>query len=480
MSMDWGESLSTYLALARATVLERLRDRDTDIAKGLDPAVVTVENPQTDFIRWGSANARWERYNGTAWVQLASTYAITVTIANAVPANAISNAMIRASGACSVIGRAADSNGDVADIAIGADQVLGRAGSGNLASITLGTNHYGNNTVTYGKVQQAGAFSVLGRATGTTGNLADIAIGADQVLGRAGSGNLASITLGPNHYGNQTITFGKIAAMNGARLLGRGSASAGSPEEITVGSGLTLSGTTLSNASPGESNTGANIGTGPGQPFHSKSGATLQFRNIAGSVTAGGTIDVAHDANNNIVIGYSAPGGTDSLHPDSLVEMADGGSKWLRDVRVGEFVRGRHGPAEVLGIWTSVLAARPLYEINGSVVCTPGHLFPTPDGWGAPSPQGYRDHSHGRRRAVKGKRGMIETECLLADPDKVVEIVPGVQILAADGWVPVTSVRQFAVSGPDQRIMPQQPVIALLLDGSDIFFADGYAVGTLA
>ena len=63
-------------------VLDWLKARDTDLAKGLDPANVTVENPQSGFIRWSSANRRWERFDGTSWPVLATSYAINADTAS--------------------------------------------------------------------------------------------------------------------------------------------------------------------------------------------------------------------------------------------------------------------------------------------------------------------------------------------------------------------------------------------------------------
>jgi hypothetical protein len=58
-------------------IVTYFKDRDLDLAKGLDPAAVTVTNPVTNMIRWASANNRWEKYNGTTWVVLSSAYEFT-------------------------------------------------------------------------------------------------------------------------------------------------------------------------------------------------------------------------------------------------------------------------------------------------------------------------------------------------------------------------------------------------------------------
>lgn len=54
-----------------------------DLALGLDPALVTVTNAPTNTIRWSSASSKWEKFNGTAWSDLAATYGINVATANA-------------------------------------------------------------------------------------------------------------------------------------------------------------------------------------------------------------------------------------------------------------------------------------------------------------------------------------------------------------------------------------------------------------
>lgn len=50
-----------------------------DLAKGLDPANCTVSNPPTGAIRWTSAGNKWEKWNGSAWAALTTTYAIDIS-----------------------------------------------------------------------------------------------------------------------------------------------------------------------------------------------------------------------------------------------------------------------------------------------------------------------------------------------------------------------------------------------------------------
>ena len=54
--------------------LADLKARDSDLAKMFD--VGTPTNVETDTIRWDSSAVRFEKWNGAAWVELASTYNI--------------------------------------------------------------------------------------------------------------------------------------------------------------------------------------------------------------------------------------------------------------------------------------------------------------------------------------------------------------------------------------------------------------------
>jgi len=176
-----------------------------------------------------------------------------------------------------------------------------------------------------------------------------------------------------------------------------------------------------------------------------------------------------------------------SIHPHSRIEMArrwyefwKPKFKWLCDIRLGDKVRGQNGAAEVLGIWRNTLMERALWAVNG-VACTPGHIFPTPNGWGAPSPKHYIENSHGKKRAVKGMNGVFMTECLIGDPDNIEKLEVGSKVLSADGsWIEIERLEAFNVSGKNKRITMNQEVLALYLDNSDFFYSDGIAVATLA
>ena len=86
---DWtlptvNDTYTNYLAY--------LKNRDLDLALMLDPAHVTLTNPQANMGRFNSANKRWELYSGTAWGELipkaTDSYDISVTYLGNSPAAA--------------------------------------------------------------------------------------------------------------------------------------------------------------------------------------------------------------------------------------------------------------------------------------------------------------------------------------------------------------------------------------------------------
>ncbi len=55
-----------------------------------------------------------------------------------------------------------------------------------------------NDVVTYAKMQNVGANTVLARAAGTSGDVGEVALAASELLGRGATGDIAAITLGTN------------------------------------------------------------------------------------------------------------------------------------------------------------------------------------------------------------------------------------------------------------------------------------------
>ena len=73
---DWSKPA---LVSEYANFVTEANARDADLAVGFDPAIVTPTNFPTSTIRWRSAVNKWEKWNGTTWGNLASTYAISIS-----------------------------------------------------------------------------------------------------------------------------------------------------------------------------------------------------------------------------------------------------------------------------------------------------------------------------------------------------------------------------------------------------------------
>jgi len=58
-----------------ANFLAYLNAKIADLALGLDPANTTATNVPTNAVRWNSANNRFEKYNGTVWAILSTSFA---------------------------------------------------------------------------------------------------------------------------------------------------------------------------------------------------------------------------------------------------------------------------------------------------------------------------------------------------------------------------------------------------------------------
>lgn len=113
---------------------------------------------------------------------------------------------------------------------------------------------------------------------------------------------------------NDTVTFAKIQNIATAKLLGRGTAGTGDVEEITLGTNLSLTGTTL-NASSSSSveiakNGGSTVGTRPRINFIEGSNVTLTVADDAGNNEVDVTI-AASGGGGGVPYGESYVGYTD-------------------------------------------------------------------------------------------------------------------------------------------------------------------------
>ncbi len=159
------------------------------------------------------------------------------------------------------------------------------SGGGDLsANRTLSLDDDG---ITDAKLRNSAALSVIGRSANSTGDPADIAAANDgEVLRRSGTA-LGFGTVATAGIADDAVTYAKLQNVSAAsKLLGRGDSGAGDPQEITLGAGLTMTGTTLS--ASGSSGGGAghaevDFGALPGK-LDASVAVTGQAGILAGSV----------------------------------------------------------------------------------------------------------------------------------------------------------------------------------------------------
>lgn len=72
MSANWN---NPTLSSLYTDVLSLLKERDADLAVQFDG--VSPTNIPTGAVRWNSAISRWQKWSGSAWGELATTYALT-------------------------------------------------------------------------------------------------------------------------------------------------------------------------------------------------------------------------------------------------------------------------------------------------------------------------------------------------------------------------------------------------------------------
>jgi hypothetical protein len=154
-----------------------------------------------------------------------------------------------------------------------------------------------NNAVTFAKVQQVSTDRLIGRDSAGTGNVEELTVGGGVEF--TGSGIQTSAFTGDvtkaaggtaQTIATSAVTYAKIQDISAAsRLLGRGAgAGAGVAQEISLGTGLSMSGTTLSSTAAGSVTSVDASGGTTGLTF---SGGPVT---TTGTLTLAGTLDVAN------------------------------------------------------------------------------------------------------------------------------------------------------------------------------------------
>ena len=155
-----------------------------------------------------------------------------------------------------------------------------------------------NNAVTFAKVQQIATDKILGRDSSGTGVVEELAVsGGVEFTGSGGiqtsafTGDVTKAAGGTSQtIASSAVTYAKIQDISAAsRLLGRGAgAGAGVTQEISLGTGLSMSGTTLSASAAG---TVTSVDASGGTTGMSFSGGPVT---TTGTLTLAGTLAVAN------------------------------------------------------------------------------------------------------------------------------------------------------------------------------------------
>jgi hypothetical protein len=213
----------------------------------------------------------------------------TTTPAISLALGAITPTSVAASGAVTGSNLSGSNTGDQTITLTG--DVTG-TGTGSFAATIA------NNAVTFAKVQQIATDKILGRDTSGTGVVEELTVGGGvEFTGSGGiqtsafTGDVTKAAGGTAQtIATSAVTYAKIQDISAAsRLLGRGAgAGAGVAQEISLGTGLSMSGTTLSSTAAGSVTSVDASGGTTGLTF---SGGPVT---TTGTLTLAGTLDVAN------------------------------------------------------------------------------------------------------------------------------------------------------------------------------------------
>jgi hypothetical protein len=163
-SADPAWSTATYPATAGATANRALYTSDgTNFTVGQLPNAALANSAVTVTAGTG--------LSGGGSVSLGSSTTINVAT------NGISNALFRQSGALTVVGNGTNATADVSDITAGTDDFVLRRSGTSLAFGQVATGGITNAAVTYAKIQNVAATSLVGNSAGSPAAAENISIG---------------------------------------------------------------------------------------------------------------------------------------------------------------------------------------------------------------------------------------------------------------------------------------------------------------
>jgi hypothetical protein len=176
-------------------------------------------------------------------------------------------------GATTVKVNATTSTADPTDLSVGINTVVGRV-AGDIVAAQVATSQIADNAVTFAKLQDGVANTVIARAAATNGDVAGVALAASQLLGRGPAGDIAAIALGTNlSITGTTLNAGggiTVSTMNDLRAL--------NPSTFADGTVVTL----LGYVGPSDGG-GGDFSWRTGSPLLDDGGCIIQPTSIIGN-----------------------------------------------------------------------------------------------------------------------------------------------------------------------------------------------------
>lgn len=157
---------------------------------------------------------------------------------------------------------------------------------------------------------------------------------------------------------------------------------------------------------------------------------------------------------------------------DALVSMADGSTKAIEDIRVGDMVIGAFGEHnQVLALHRPLLGNNTMTNINNEHHTSSHHPHISPDKkFYAIKPAVVMSDTYGKSHEVLDEN-MVPYQRFLAGlkPGRVEQMELGVQLKTIDGSREVTFLDTYEMA-------PETQLYNLVISGSHTYHVDGYAV----
>lgn len=265
--------------------VDEVKNRDSDQAVGFDPALVTPTNLPTGTIRWSSAASRWQKYNGSAWADLAAVFSMNIT-GNAGTASALADPRTI---------NGVSFNGSV-NISVNTNQLatFNNGGAGAASGATF--NGGAALTVSYNTVG----------APSTTG------VGATGTWGISVSGNAATATSATS--ASTATTAGNITGVAAMANGGTGSTTAAAAlvalgeRTAATGAFVTPTGTTAQRPTPATGHFRFNTTLGKPEIYNGTA-----WGSVGGGATGGGSDDVFVENSQTVTTNYTLTTGKNAM-----------------------------------------------------------------------------------------------------------------------------------------------------------------------